>query len=122
MDKSASKEVIGNAGSDMFTLLYGGKLGDELASLRHRNYMRMAAAASSLNPSKLPPTKRTAYFHSLRVKLQVNILLIFFKILKLVLQVHEWSELEDSTLDPLDWGWSLKDNKMTPIVTDQVYN
>ena len=78
MDKTASKEVIGNAGSDMFTLLYGGKLGDELASLRHRNYMRMAAAASSLNPSKLPPTKRTAYFHSICVKLQVNVLIIFF--------------------------------------------
>ena len=72
MDRNASQEVIGNAGHDMFVLLYGGKLGDELASLRHRNYMRMAAAASSLNPGKLPPTKRTAYFHSLRVKLQVN--------------------------------------------------
>ena len=74
MDKNMSQDDIGNAGHDMFVLLYGGKLGDQLASLRHRNYMRMAAAASTLNPSKLPPTKRTAYFHSLRVKLQVNIL------------------------------------------------
>ena len=64
-----SQEEIGSAGHDIFVLLYNGNKEDSLHELRYRNYMRMAASASNIKPSKLPPTKRTAYFHSLRVRL-----------------------------------------------------
>ena len=68
----ASQEDIGNAGIKLFTLLYGGKSGDTLQTLRYTSYMKMASTSSRIIPSKLPPTERTAYFHSLRVYLQVQ--------------------------------------------------
>ena len=43
----------------------------KLRYLRYLNYMKMAASASKINPSKLPPTERAAWFHSLRTYLQV---------------------------------------------------
>ena len=67
-----SQEEIGSAGHDIFVLLYNGNKEDSLHELRYRNYMRMAASASNINPSKLPPTKRTTYFHSVQVRLQVS--------------------------------------------------
>ena len=35
-------------------------------------------------------------------------------------QVREWVELDKCELNCLDWGWTLKDGKMIPIMTDQV--
>ena len=69
--KGISQEEVGNAGIELFVLLYGGKIGDSLQILRYASYMKMAASATKVNPSKLPPTERTAYFHSLRAYLQV---------------------------------------------------
>ena len=73
MNDAASKEDIGEAGQQIFVLLYGGKMGDDIASICYQNHMKIVATASTLNPSKLPPTKRAAFFHSLRVRLQVRI-------------------------------------------------
>ena len=67
----ASQAEIGSAGINLFILLYGGKNEDSLQSLRYTMYMKMAASSSKIKPSKLPPTERFAWFHSLPVYLQV---------------------------------------------------
>ena len=71
MDDKSTQETIGKTGIDLFVLLYGGKPGDTLATLRYKSYMKMAACSSRIVPSKLPPTERAVHFHSLRVFLQV---------------------------------------------------
>ena len=72
MNPNGMQKAIGKAGIQLFVLLYGGKPGDTLKMLRYANYMKMAASSTKIVPGKLPPTERTAYFHSLRVYLQVT--------------------------------------------------
>ena len=55
---------------------------EDLQKLRYLNYMKMAASSSKTNPPKLQPTKRAAWFHSLRT---------YF-------QVWEWKTLKDGPL------------------------
>ena len=62
-----SAEEIGNIGTKVFVLLYGGSTNDSLPMLRYRGYMKMISSSGKLAPNKLPPTERSAYFHSLRV-------------------------------------------------------
>lgn len=64
----------------------------------------MAANSTKLIPSKLPPTERAAWFHSLRVYLQVT----------------QWKTLMETQMNALEWGWKLEDGKMVPVMTDQV--
>lgn len=68
---SAMKEEIGSAGIQLFLHLYGGKLTDSLNSLRYAKFMEMASCGKTLEPERLPPTERAAFFHSLRVHQQV---------------------------------------------------
>ena len=54
-------------------------------------------------PEKLPPTPRAAYYHGLRVHLQVV----------------TWESTGEIDLDPLEWGWKLNENwYLVPIMTD----
>ena len=67
----ASQAEIGIVGINLFILLYGGKNEDSLQSLRYTMHMKMATSSSKIKTSKLPPTEQSAWFHSLRVYLQV---------------------------------------------------
>ena len=58
-------------------------------------------------PENLPPTDRAAYFHGLRVHLQVL----------------KWSSLNEELeekygFEPNHWGWFIRKNKLIPIMTD----
>lgn len=65
--------------------------------------MRFAATSTtSIKPQSLPPTERAAYFHSLRVHLQVI----------------EWKSLMSVTLPAEDWGWKLQHGMYEPVMTD----
>ena len=67
--------------------------------LRHDKFMEMITSSkSSLNPQKLPPTERVAYFH---------------------LQVILWKDLANDNLDPEQWGWKLDGTVLVPVMTDQ---
>ena len=57
-----------------------------------------------LDPQKLPPTERAAYFHSLRVHLQLML----------------WKNLthHDAQMDPEQRGWKLEGTVLTPVMTD----
>ena len=61
--------------------------------------MQMIASKTMLDPQKLPPTEQAAYYHSLRVLLQV---------VKLSIDI----------LDPKQWGWKLNRSSFAPIMTD----
>ena len=103
----------------MFVILYGGKPGDSLATLRYTGYMRMAASSSRIVPAKLPPTERSAYFHSLRVYLQVSYFYIAFCV-SLYFHICQWRDLDNCNMNSLDWGWKIQGDKMVPVMTDQV--
>ena len=63
----------------------------------------MAAKSTKVKPEALPPTKRAAHFHSLRM----------------YLQLHEWYILNSEVLKPEDWGWKLENDRYVPIMTDE---
>ena len=98
-------EDVGRAGSRVFVNLYGGKNGQPLNNLRYYKYMDAVASNSTyLDLQKLPPTERAAYFHSLRVHLQIII----------------WKRLSNGhdDLNPQQWGWKLDRGVLIPIMTD----
>ena len=69
--------------------------------------MDMVASNSislDLDPQKLPPTERAAFYHSLRVYLQIML----------------WKRLlnEHDDLDPQQWGWRLDRDVLRPIMSD----
>ena len=71
---NATVEQIGEAGTRLFVITYGGKEDDSLNSLRYTKFMEMVSSSKApLDPQKLPPTERAAHYHSLRVHLQVII-------------------------------------------------
>ena len=86
----STPEEIGAAGIKVFILLYGGKKNDSLNNLRYAKYMQMLSQSkTTIEPQKLPPTERAAYYHALRVHLQLTI----------------WSHLSNDILDAKQWGW-----------------
>ena len=82
-------QEVGNAGLGLFRCMYGANAQDTLASLRYARNMQMVAKGSAIEPQRLPPTESAAYFHSLRVHLQVV----------------RWRTLNNDELDHNDWGW-----------------
>ena len=81
---------------------YKGKRTDTITSLRHPKFMQMLTTCKNIEPSTLPPTERAAYFHSLRVHLQVM----------------QWQILDLHCLDPTEWGWRMEQGHLSPIKTD----
>ena len=104
MTPGMSQEEIGGDGVALFLIMYGANENDDLSTLRYSQYMKMAAGSKKLIPAKLPPTTRSAWFHSLRV----------------YLQVMQWKTMMATLMDPLDWGWKLEKGKMVPVMTDEV--
>ena len=84
-----SQEEVGNAGLGLFRCMYGANAQDTLTSLRYARNMQMVAKGSAIEPQRLPPTESAAYFHSLRVHLQVV----------------RWRTVNNDELDHNDWGW-----------------
>ena len=104
MTSGKSREEIGNDGVALFLMMYGANENDNLTTLRYSQYMKLVAGSKKLIPAKLPPTKRSAWFHSHRV----------------YLQVMQWKTLMDTPMDPLDWGWKMEKGRMVPVMTDEV--
>ena len=95
---------MATAGSQLLALIYGGKLTDQLNSLRHSAYMNMCAVSSSRPvPERLPPTEHAARFHSLRTHIQTI----------------QWLQLSTAVLDPAVWGWQFNNGNYEPIAMQQ---
>ncbi|CAL4124090.1 unnamed protein product, partial [Meganyctiphanes norvegica] len=85
----ATQNEVGHAAETVFRIMYNGKEGDTLTTLRFRKYMEMVMKGV-MEPEKMPPTERAAYFHGLRVHHQILV----------------WKLLYN---DPINWGYKLKD-------------
>ena len=95
-------EEIGNATIRFFELLHSSS--DSLSAIRKTKYEQIVLSnRANIDPSMLPPSPRAAYFHGLRVYHQVKV----------------WRELRDTDDMPLNWGWQLVGESMTPIMTDE---
>ena len=62
----------------------------------------VASNRLSIDPAHLPPSTRAAYFRGLRAYHQINV----------------WRKLSDNDIDPLKWGWEMKNGNVSPIMTD----
>ena len=88
-DFEATKTDVVRAGTIVFYRMYGGKPGETLNTLRYLKSMEYIATSKvQLQPERLPPPERAAYFHILRVHLQIVI----------------WKYLGRVQIDPRDWG------------------
>ena len=63
--------IVSHLERNVFFLSYNGKPDDTLTSLRYAMFMSMISKYFQLQPENLAPTERAAYYHSLRVHLQV---------------------------------------------------
>jgi len=88
---------------EILKMLYRGPQSNSLNDMRYSIYCKMAAVSlSKPQPERLPPTERAAFYHILRVHLQVI----------------TWVNLTADELDPTLWGWKLEDNRLAPIMTN----
>ena len=94
----ATKDKIILAREGSFLCVYNGR-SDYLDSLRYTRFcQKVATGTSFVQPESLPPTSAAAAFHSQRV---------YF-------QVQQW---EGVSLNAVEWGWKLTDEKLLPIPT-----
>ena len=93
---------IGKDGNEIFIKAYKGKVDDTLISLRYAKFMESLSTCTSVNPATLPPTEAAAYYHALRVHLQVS----------------QWKQLDLGCLLPTEWGWKLEGGVLVPHKTD----
>lgn len=92
-----SNEEIVKAGELALAKVYGGQTEETLDQLRVRLFIKkVSESAKHVKPEILPPTSDSCSFHSMRV----------------YHQVQAWLGV---TIDPLQWGWVRKDNKLSPI-------
>ena len=96
-------EVIKKADIELFKDLYLKTYDGSLNELRHRFYVQeVASSKTGAKPESLPPTESAAGLHAQRV----------------YLKVQEWKHLEQThKLQPLDWGWQIKNDKLVPSMT-----
>ena len=102
IDSRASTEDLGLAGIRLFVHLYGGKQTDSLNNFRYMKFIEMTSCGKKVEHERLPPTERTAFFHSLRVHQQVVV----------------WAKLTNNALVPQEWGSKIESNILSPIMTD----
>ena len=100
-DPQASKNAVAAAGEAFLCVVYGGKIDDNLDVKRHQLYLRTIAkqkVCAKFDLATLPPTSAAARQHSFRV----------------YHQVQQWRGV---ALNPTDWGWRLKDGRLTSLPT-----
>ena len=71
----------------------------------YQQYLEMISKGV-LQPEKMPPTNRAAFFHGLRAHHQIVI----------------WKMLNDKNviLDPKDWCWFVSEDVISPIKTNNI--
>ena len=99
-----SENLISSNGSMAMLAIFNAKKDDTLSSLRYKLLCKKISNSKTfVKPERLPPTTDACKYHSLRVYFQVMV----------------WMGL-NGEMDPLDWGWEVQDQKLLPIMTDEV--
>ena len=105
-DDRASPEIVGSTSIKFFETLFSEKRSGSIQSLpeiRLEKYKEMVSSdRASIDPASLPPTPRAAYFHGLRTYHQLKV----------------WLLLSAKDVEPTKWGYELKGDKLTPVMTD----
>ena len=83
----STQQEVGIAAIKPFRVVYGGKGDDSLTKMRYHKHLDMICRGV-LEPEKMPPTERSAYYHELRVHLQVTEWKVFDG--KINLKPEEW--------------------------------
>jgi len=93
-----NKKAIVQSGEKALACLYGGKVNENLNTLRLRKFKEKAIRGRSVVQVKaLPPTSDSAKYHSLRVFHQVRC----------------WMD-DNNKLNPTDWGWEVRNEMLLP--------
>ncbi|CAH2218497.1 jg2186 [Pararge aegeria aegeria] len=96
---NATAEEIENAGKKIIAAMYGGTKSCNL-QLNELRYLcfKSSSTKKAFNLAMLPPTELAAKQHTFRA----------------YYQVQQWL---GNSLDPTQWGWSVRDNKLQPTYT-----
>lgn len=90
------------AGEQALVIIYKGKPGEMLDSLRYQHFCeKVATNTSHVQPQSLPPTSAAAKYHNLHV---------YF-------QVQTWKGSGDDLM-PEEWGWKESEAGLMPVYTD----
>ena len=76
---------------------------ESLGAMRCCKYIEIATTKDEIKVKSLPPSENAAQQHSYRV----------------YLQVMDWQFLEHAHVDPLRWGWVLRNGLHHPVYTEQ---
>ncbi|CAC5394040.1 unnamed protein product [Mytilus coruscus] len=101
LSSCSSVEDIVNCSVQIIAYLYGGVPHESRDIIRYRKFANkvLSNSVTFLQVRTLPPTSAAAEQHCKRV---------FY-------QIIEWTE--EKNLNPLDWGWSITNDRLTPIKT-----
>jgi hypothetical protein len=100
LSNNSTQNDIQAAGEKALLVLYKGKPTETLDQLRARLFSeKVLTTTSFVKPETMPPTSAAAKFHSLRT----------------YHQVQAW---KGNKLNPLEWGWDVRDGIMIPRKTD----
>ena len=98
-DHRATRNDIAAAGEAFLCGLSGGEIDENLDVKRHQLYLRTIAKQKvcvKFDLAPLPPTSAAARQHSFRVH-------------------HQAQQWRGVVLNPTDWGWKVKDGRLTPL-------
>ena len=99
LDTEATKEAVIQAGITIFQYIYHGP-DTTLGEIRYNMFSRKAMAGA-IKPETLPPTKGTVVQHALRT----------------YLQTRDWILIQSMSLNPNDYGWTLRVHGFEPVPT-----
>jgi hypothetical protein len=103
-DTNCTYEAVKAAGVKLMIAVYGGQQLEDLTTLRYQTYAKMVASqAGRFSADRLPPTQDAAELHVMRVHHQAVV----------------WATLGRTVLDPIKWGWHVKDGHLRPIAMTQ---
>ena len=74
-----------------------------MGMMTYFKYMEIAATKDEIKTESLPPSENAAQQHSYRV----------------YLQLMDWKFLGEAHVDPLEWGWVLRNGLYHPVYTEQ---
>ena len=101
LNKEATTKEIKGAGENLLVVLYNGREGERLDTLRYQRFCdKVSSSSQVVEVQALPPTSSAAEAHSTRVFLQVQ---------------DRMGRVDQMV--PEEWGWTLQNGRLFPDTT-----